>query len=125
MSNSIPHNLKAIRAKMDLSQEKFAAKMDVSKGKINQYEQGNAVPSINFLLKLTYLTGQPMEKLLYYNLPSDAFPDNMDVSTAIDPAAAVRKSQNLYDIRNIVDEIRTLQEEVAALKKAQTDQKQE
>lgn len=119
MRVSIPHNLKMIRTRMDLSQEAFSKGMHVSKGMINQYEQGKALPQIDFLLRLTYLSGIQLERLLYQSLPLDAFPIDMDFQNLRDPESIVRNQVNLFDIRNLVEEVERIRAELEEMKKRQ------
>lgn len=122
---SIPHNLKLIRARLALSQEAFAQKLEVTKGMINQYEQGKSSPQVDFLLKLQYLTGLSIERLVYHDLPAEAFPENMDIDNIQEPAEAYRRQRNLYDIRTLVEVVKEMQADIEALKKRQDDEKKE
>lgn len=118
---SIPHNLKLIRQRLNLSQEGFAEKMNLSKSQINSYEQGRADPSTVFLLKLTYLTGLAIEDLIYVDLPMDAFPEDMSFEKLQDPAIDTRRRINLYDVRNMVEEIKHLRNRIEELEKLHRD----
>lgn len=122
---SVPHNLKLIRARLGLSQEAFAQRMEVTKGMINKYEQAAAFPQVDFLLKLQYLTGLPIEWIIYHDLTPEAFPENMDIENIQEPAEAYRRQRNLYDIRTLVEVVKEMQAEIEALKKRQNDEKQE
>jgi transcriptional regulator with XRE-family HTH domain len=115
---SIPHNIRTLRARLNLSQEVFAQKMKVTKGMINKYEQGQALPKIEFLIKLTYLTGATLEQLLYQAIPESEFPKEVDFTNAQEPSVAYRRQVNLYDVRNMVQEIETLRKEIEEIKKA-------
>lgn len=115
---SIPHNLRLIRKRMRLSQDAFADAMNASRGMINQYEQGKAFPQVDFLLKLTYLTGISLEELLYQELTEGLLPESMDVSQVEEPSIAYRRKLNLYDVRNMVQEIERMRQEIEEIKKA-------
>jgi transcriptional regulator with XRE-family HTH domain len=121
---SIPHNLKLIRRRLGLSQDGFAEKMSVTNSKINMYEQGRADPSTEFLLKLTYLTGLAIEDLLYKDLHQDALPENMNFDQLQEPAAGYRQKINLYDVRNMVEEIKHLRSRIEELEKLHRDKTQ-
>lgn len=108
---------------MGLSQEAFSEKMEVTKGMVNKYEQAAAFPQVNFLLKLQYLTGIPLEKLIYQELPADAFPENMDLDNVMEPSEAYKRQLNLYDIRNLVEIVKAMQADIEELKKHRDETK--
>lgn len=121
---SIPQNLKTIRSKMRLSQEAFAAGMGVSRDLINQYEQAKALPRIDFLLKLSYLSGMHLEQLLYTVLHEDDLPIDMDFSNLRNSEDSARNQTNLFDVRNMIQEIESLRKDLEELKKLHRDKTQ-
>lgn len=115
---SIVKNLKAIRAKYGISQEKFSELMGVTKGMVNSYELARAEPSPDFLLRLSHLTGLPVDQILYGTIHSEDLSAEPLLNGVKDDSTQYQKETNLYDLRNLVEEVKNLREEVTKLKRS-------
>lgn len=113
---SIVQNLKIIRAKYRFSQERFAELMSVSRGMINSYENARAEPSTEFLMKLGNLTGITVDQLTYGDIHMENLPEIFGMNGVKEPEEQYRQQTNLYDYRNLVEEVKSLREEVSKLK---------
>ena len=113
---SIVQNLKMIRAKYRYSQERFADLMNVSRGMINSYENARAEPSTDFLMKLATLIGISVDQLTYGDIHMENLPEILGMNGVKEPEEEYRQHSNLYDIRNLVEEVKYLREEVSKLK---------
>lgn len=63
----ISNKIKVVRAKLGLSQEQLALELGVSKGTINNWEQGNA-PRLDHLVKLSKIMNTTLDGVLYGEL---------------------------------------------------------
>ena len=90
--------------------------MEVNRGIVNHYESGKVNPPTEFLIRLGYLLGIPVEKLYYENLKEEDLPDTL-ISQVNDPGVEYAKRKNLYDLRDLVKEVKQLREELDELKK--------
>ncbi|WP_339379261.1 helix-turn-helix domain-containing protein [aff. Roholtiella sp. LEGE 12411] len=64
--------IRELRQQLDLSQEKFAAKLGVSLRTVNRWENGNTVPSpmaLKLIEEMLQNMGEPGKKLLRQYLP--------------------------------------------------------
>lgn len=113
---SIPQNLKLIRAKLGITQEAFAALFKLTRAAINNYEQGKALPSTEFLLLVCNMANISIEQLCYDDLREEDLSD-MSIDQVEDPATAYARRRNLYDLRDLVKEVKRLREEIEQLKK--------
>ena len=113
---SIANNLKIIRAKYRYSQEQFAELLEVSRGMINSYENSRADPSTDFLVKLANLTGLSVDQLNYGDIYLENLPEFLGMNGIKEPQEQYRTQTNLYDIRNLVEEVKNLRHEVTRLK---------
>jgi len=113
---SIVKNLKAIRNKYGLSQDKFSELMAVTKGMISSYEVARAEPSPDFLLRLSRMIGLPADQILYGIVREEDLPPELLLNGVEDPSVQYRAESNLYDIRNLVEEVKNLRDEVSKLK---------
>lgn len=111
---SIPHNLKIIRGKWRLSQESFAQMMDGTRSIISNYEMGQSLPSLEFMLRLSNLTGIPVDFLFYKQLREEDLPEQF--LQAEEPRELYQR-RNLYDVRDLVREVEELRKEIEELKK--------
>lgn len=114
---SIVQNLKKIRAKYGYSQAQFSEVMAVTKGMINSYELGRADPSTDFLLKLSALTGVTVNELMFGDIHAENLLEEMRMNGVEEPAEQYWQQTNLYDIRNMVEVVKHLQEKVLELEK--------
>ena len=113
---SIANNLKTIRARYGYSQERFAELMEVSRSMINSYEQSKANPPHKFLLSLAKMTGITPEVLMYKDILMENLPREMGMNGVNEAEESPRYQRNLYDLRNLVEEVKSLREEVSKLK---------
>ena len=113
---SIVQNLKTIRSKYGYSQDRFSEIMAVTKGMINSYELGRADPSTEFLLKLSGMTGLSVDQLMYGDIHLENLPEELGMNGVREPEEQYRHQNNLYDLRNLVEEVKSLREEVSKLK---------
>ncbi len=58
-------NLKARRAKLDLTQKDLAEKVDVSRQTINAIEKGDYNPSINLCIKICKVLGVTLNDIFW------------------------------------------------------------
>jgi transcriptional regulator with XRE-family HTH domain len=114
----IPQNLKLLRAALNMSQEEFGENLGVTKDAMKGYETGKSVPSVEFWIKVKNLTGLSIEDFLYQSLTADYFPSEMSFKNLEEPSIAYRRKLNLYDVRNMVQEIERLRQEIEEIKKA-------
>lgn len=117
---SIAHNLKMIRARYSFTQEQFAELMEVSRSMINSYEQERALPSHKFIISLTKKTGLPSDLLLNGAIHMDNLPAELNVNGVNEPEERYQPQINLYDFRNLVEAVKSLQDDVSELKKNKT-----
>ena len=69
MSHEIlKNNLKVLRARNNLTQEKLAEKIKVSRVTINCIERGRWIPSTVIALKMARYFGIPVEKIFYLGI---------------------------------------------------------
>ncbi|MEH2293911.1 helix-turn-helix domain-containing protein [Nostoc sp.] len=64
--------IRELRQQLDISQEKFAAKLGVSLRTVNRWENGSTVPSqmaLKLIEKMLHNLGQPGKRLLNEYLP--------------------------------------------------------
>jgi len=111
---SIPQNLKVIRSRLKLTQQAFAGFFGLARSTLNSYETGQALPSTEFLIKLSYLIGISVERICYENLREEDLPDSIDPNQLFNPNNIPK---NLYDLRDLVKEVKRLGEEIEQLKK--------
>jgi transcriptional regulator with XRE-family HTH domain len=113
---NFPNNLKVIRDKYRMSQEAFGTLMNATRQMINSYEQGNATPKIDFFLKLASITGLSIDYLFYKRLEEADIPSDKpgEVGESVPPYL---RYANLFDIRELVQEVEALRQEVEELKK--------
>lgn len=114
---NIPHNLKTIRSKYRISQEAFGEMLSATRQMVNSYEQGGASPSIEFLLRLSSLTGIPVDFLFYKQIREEDLPGELLNAGAQDPVVPYGLQRNLYDVRDLVQEVKDLRKEIDELKK--------
>lgn len=105
------HNMKVIRSSLKMTQEEIALKLGVTRDVLSNYEQGRTDPSIEVLVKLAQITGITIDQILYQKLREENIPG------AMEPSQNYTQAGNLYDIRDLVDAVKQLQEDVAELKK--------
>ena len=68
VSTIFAHRLKELREVSGMSQTQLAEKLGVSRGSISFYENGERVPDINFLDKVSvFFGGIPIDYLLGYS----------------------------------------------------------
>ncbi len=68
-------NIRALRKKLNLSQEELAARVGLNRGNIASYENGTAEPKICNLLKLSQIFGVPVVDLAHKDLSQQETPD--------------------------------------------------
>lgn len=66
--NYLSENLRALRKRMELSQEELAEKVGLNRGNIASYENGSAEPKICNLIKIAHLYNVPIHDLIHSNL---------------------------------------------------------
>lgn len=88
--------------------------LSVTRQMINTYEQGMALPSIEFLIRISRLTGIPVDFLFYNQIRESDLPDQM--LQAEEPGAPYER-RNLYDVRDLVREVEELRKAIEELKK--------
>ena len=64
----LKNNLKVLRARYDLTQEKLAEKIEVSRVTINCIERGKWIPSTVLALKMARYFGIPVEEIFYLDI---------------------------------------------------------
>jgi len=111
---SLSHNLKVIRSKYRISQEAFGELVFATRQMINTYEQETAMPSIEFILRLSSLTGIPADFLFYKKIREEDLPEQFN--EVGEPSVLYQRS-NLYDIRDLVQEVERIRKELDELKK--------
>ena len=114
---SIAHNLKMIRARYSFTQEQFAELMEVSRSMINSYEQERALPSHKFIISLTKKTGLPSDLLMNGAIHMENLPSELNINGVTEPAERYQPQVNLYDIRNLVEEVKSIRDEIREMKK--------
>lgn len=114
---SIPHNLKLIRSFYRKSQDEFSQLLNVSRGMVNHYELGKALPSTEFLIRLSSLTGIPVDFIFYKQIREEDLPAELLKGNVQDPAVPYGLQRNLYDVRDLVQEVKDLRKEIDELKK--------
>ena len=79
-------NLRIIREKRNINQQKIAVELEISQESISKYENGNAFPSREILIKLADYLNCSIDYLLcqsfVYNVPIDNIPIILDVFRA-------------------------------------------
>jgi len=113
---SIAQNLKVIRARYSYSQEQFGDLMNVSRGMIKSYENSIAAPSTEFLIKLSGMVGLSVDQLTLGNIHMEELPTQMNLNAVEEPDIGYRTQVNLFDYRNLVEEVKTLGNEITKLK---------
>lgn len=114
---NIPHNLKTIRGKYRISQEAFGELLGATRSMVNNYEAGQSTPQLDFLLRLSSLTGISVDFLFYKQIREEDLPGELLHVGAQDPAAPYGPQRNLYDVRDLVQEVKDLRKEIDELKK--------
>jgi transcriptional regulator with XRE-family HTH domain len=109
---SFPHNLNLIRKAQGLSQEAFAEKLGITRVILSNYETGKTPPPLEIVTKIAQMTGISIDNLLYQILRRENIPDRVE-----EPPEEYTTIRNLYDIRDLVDAVKQLQDDVAELKK--------
>ena len=62
---ALKNNMKVYRARLNLSQEKLAELVGVTRKTINTIEKGHFVPSTVLALKIARVFGVPVEEVFY------------------------------------------------------------
>src|SRR5437879_2870875 len=65
---SLNENLRALRKKLQLTQDEFAQKLGIKRSLIGAYEEGRAEPRAELLQKMAVLFGVTMESLIGVDL---------------------------------------------------------
>jgi transcriptional regulator with XRE-family HTH domain len=101
-----------IRKTLGHSQEAFAEKLGITRVILSNYETGKTPAPLEIVSKLAQMTGISIDSLLYQILRRENVPDRVE-----EPPEDFAPIRNLYDIRDLVDAVKQLQEDVAELKK--------
>lgn len=64
MKNKLNENIRSLRKSLNLTQEEFAAKLEIKRSLVGAYEEGRAEPRLELLCKMADLGGIPVEDLL-------------------------------------------------------------
>ena len=65
--HELRNNIKVLRAKNDLTQEKLAELCGVTRVTINHVEKGKWVPSAVLAMRIARVFGVPFEEAFYFN----------------------------------------------------------
>lgn len=84
---------------------------------VNHYELGKALPSTEFLIRLSSLTGIPVDFIFYKQIREEDLPAELLKGNVQDPAVPYGLQRNLYDVRDLVQEVKDLRKEIDELKK--------
>ena len=64
MKNKLNENIRSLRKSLNLTQEEFAARLQIKRSLVGAYEEGRAEPRLELLCKMADLGGIPVEDLL-------------------------------------------------------------
>ncbi|MFZ9981745.1 MAG: helix-turn-helix domain-containing protein [Cyclobacteriaceae bacterium] len=64
MKNKLNENIRSLRKSLNLTQEEFAARLQIKRSLVGAYEEGRAEPRLELLCKMADLGGVPVEDLL-------------------------------------------------------------
>jgi len=64
MKNKLNENIRSLRKSLNLTQEEFAARLQIKRSLVGAYEEGRAEPRLELLCKMADLEGIPVEDLL-------------------------------------------------------------
>jgi transcriptional regulator with XRE-family HTH domain len=94
---TVNQNIRFLRKRMGLTQEKFATLLGVKRSLIGAYEEGRAVPPAENLAKLAQVFDISLDQLLNHNFIDFPLADIQQASKAIEEAREVDVPKNVFE----------------------------
>ena len=113
-------NIRLVRTCWRMKQDQFATFFDLSRSQVASYEQGAAVPRIDFLLAFSKTIGISIERLFSDNIAAEDIPASpLDGAKEFAEIAKARpKEDTLYNFSELVEFVRNLESRIKNLEGA-------
>lgn len=102
---AVAHNMKLIRNLTGMTMHDFAAKLNISKDQVNNYEAGRSVPSKPIMLQVCQMAGITEEQLISKHITKEEIVKEMFVVLRETTANTTGENESLAALQKTVESL--------------------
>lgn len=113
-------NIKLIRKNLGCTQQEFLRITNLTRGRLQSYEQGRVEPPFSLLIALQELTNISISDIIMKELKDEDFTRDSSGEVGLIPYAPkdfISRSDELYNFNELVREVKALREKIEGIEK--------